>query len=194
MIIRVQCECGKETSAKTGAAGGAVTCDACGRPLRVPAEPVRDHRPGWLQCLGIGSNEPVAKYVAALLAGAAVGVLIVVAFHFTLPGGRRSIFAREYIGPSSGLDSDGTWTPSAAPAVQPPMRQVTAAATAPAVHESDATPAAEPRHAAVVRTVMRDNTGVRVVKDKRTGATQLTVDPFPEEGPAKRAQAKSSRK
>ena len=35
-LYRLRCECGADTSVGKGQAGGEVTCDGCGRSLRVP--------------------------------------------------------------------------------------------------------------------------------------------------------------
>lgn len=113
-------------------------------------------------------------YVLAGVLGAAIGVCILFAF-------------RDLILPPPAVP------PPPPPAVSPsvadmPDLPIAPVATVAAKQPTASPPATVPTRttrAGAQRPIIRDLTGVRTLKDPKSGARQLLVDPFPEEGPPK---------
>jgi len=106
-----------------------------------------------------------------------------------LAGGALLLVLRDRLAPSASPAAPVAPVPAFVPEPQEcPLPIVAVEVTNPSRDPAPHPPAAEMFRRAPPKTVLRDFSGVKFQKDPKSGARQLVVDPFPEEGPPRRAR------
>lgn len=122
-------------------------------------------------------------YVLAGALGAAIGVCVLIAF-------------RDRVLPPANPPPPPP--PAASPSVADmpdiPIAPPATVATVQTTASPTTTVATRAARAGAPRPIIRDWTGVKTLKDPKSGARQLLVDPFPEEGPPKYPKDRAGRK
>lgn len=161
--MNFRCQCGQGYEVGPGGAGLRFPCVRCGRPVPVPGS--RRLAAGWLTLAGLAAGLVLVGAAAVSSMGAgrkALSQTVVDLTDYQPPESPRVAPAAE-AGPAPA---------KSAPAVSPPMIEM------PVPADADV---GSPRARRAQTAVMRGLEGVRIVRDRKTGTSELIVDPFPED-------------
>lgn len=179
MKISVECSCGQRYDTEDSPGGRRFLCAACRRTIQVPPSLfVADERcPETVLIPPPRRSLPLRWIAGAAAVGAATVLLLSLASETPrAPWPEPTPSVSESTEPVD-------WPPATLPA-----------SVAPSPLPPDEPPATRPPTARPVAPVLRDNRGVQVTKDRKSGAKQLIVDPFPDEKRPEAAKAPAKSK